>query len=345
MHHPLVDAGRVQVGRLLGLQQLGVQHGRRHQVAQAEARRQHLAEAAEVQHALGPVRCQRRGRRGVEPQVAIRVVFDQRHAHGLGGRQQGQAPRGRQHPAGGVLEVGQQVGEAGARRVVRQRADGLGQRPVGIASQAGVDRLVRVEGLQRAQVGGRLHRHRRAGVDHHLADQVQPLLRSGGDQHLARADLHAQRAQVLGHPLAQRREAFTGGVLQRLARGLGQHPVAGVADGLHRKGVGRRQPAGHRQDAGLLGHLEDLADDGRVEPRAAAGLVPEGHGGLLKVVKAAQARAVRSACSRRRTSCSDTCTCGANRSDEPRWLMCTSCARSAASSGPARPSGRLAPRM
>src|SRR5262249_37054073 len=80
---------------------------------------------------------------------------------------------------------------------------------------------------------------------------------------------------------AQRREAFAGGVLQRLARRVAQHLVAGRADRRHRERVGRRQAAGHRQHARALGQLEDLSDDRRVHARAAARQLPGTHAGSL----------------------------------------------------------------
>jgi hypothetical protein len=99
-------------------------------------------------------------------------------------------------------------------------------------------RLERREGLQRAEVGGRLHGDHAAGVDEHLAYQVEPLLRAGGDEHLRGLGLQPQPAQLAGHPLAQRAVALAGGVLQRLARVLTQHAVGGLAHRFDRKGVG-----------------------------------------------------------------------------------------------------------
>jgi hypothetical protein len=92
---------------------------------------------------------------------------------------------------------------------------------------------------------------------------------------------------VRGDPVAQRAVAFARRVLQRLARRLAQHALGRDAHRLDRKGVGRRQPAGHRDDAGLLGQLQDLADHRRVHPLGAAREAPGGrqvdglHQGLL----------------------------------------------------------------
>mmetsp|Transcript_5286 Transcript_5286/g.19871 ORF Transcript_5286/g.19871 Transcript_5286/m.19871 type:complete len:454 (-) Transcript_5286:714-2075(-) len=279
VHHALVEARRVQVGRLLGLQQLRIQLRRSDQIAQAETGRQHLGERAEVERTLGPQAGQRRGRRLVEPQVAVGVVLDDRHTHAAGGFDNGLATGGTHHPPGRVLVIRQQVGEPGARRVMRQRSQGLRKRALRIAGQAGEQWLVGREGLQGAEVGGGLDRHRGARIAQHLADEVQALLRAACDQHLLGLDLHAQACHALRHPVPQRREALAGGILQGLARVLAQHPVAGRLQRIDREGVGARQAPGHGQDPRLLGDLEDLANDGRVHPRGAAGLGPDGaHG-------------------------------------------------------------------
>ena len=153
--HALVEAGRVQVGRLLGLQQLRVQRARRHHVAQPQPRRQHLGEGAEVDAALARRGTHGRRRRCVVPQLAIGVVFDQRQS-GTGSRLHQLEPARASHAApAGVLEIGQQVQEARAGRG-RQR---LRQRALLVAIDGHEVRLVGREGLQRAEIGGRFHRH------------------------------------------------------------------------------------------------------------------------------------------------------------------------------------------
>ncbi len=139
--------------------------------------------------------------------------------------------------------------------------------------------LVGREGLQRAEVGGRLHRHRAAGIDQHLGHQIEALLRAGGDEHLAGVAGQALGLHLGGHPLAQRTVAFAGGVLQRGAALLGQHARGGLGHGLDREGLGRGQAAGQRDDAGALGDLQDLADRRRVQARGAARELPGGRHG------------------------------------------------------------------
>jgi hypothetical protein len=83
-HHALVEAGRVQVGRLLGLQQLGIHGFGRHHESPAAGR-------APAPWKMSPGRCSRRGcARSMaaagaiaKPQVAIGVVFDDRQASSL----------------------------------------------------------------------------------------------------------------------------------------------------------------------------------------------------------------------------------------------------------------------
>jgi c-type cytochrome biogenesis protein CcmF len=162
VHHALVEARRVQVRCLLGLQQLGHQLHRRHDVAEAKARRQHFGKRAEVDAALGPPRGHRGRRRRVEPQVAVGVVFDQRHSGGARRVHQRLTPCMRDHAAGGVLKIRQQVGEARTRRPLRQCAEGFRQRPVVVTVERHEVGLVRGECLQRAEIGGGLDRHRRA---------------------------------------------------------------------------------------------------------------------------------------------------------------------------------------
>ena len=216
--------------------------------------------------AFGPASADRRRRLFVVPQVAVGVVLDDRHAGRLRRGDQRVAPRRRDLPAGRILEVRQQVGEPGARRPLRQTGHRFGPGPFRVAVETGEGRLVGHEGLQRAQVGGRLDRHRRAGVDQHLADQVEPLLRAGGDQDLIGRDGQAGLAEPGGDPFAQRQEALAGGVLQRLAAADAQYRVAGGLERLHREGVRRRQAAGHRAHPWPLGHLQNLPDDRRAHP-------------------------------------------------------------------------------
>ena len=136
--------------------------------------------------------------------------------------------------------------------------------------------LVRIEGLQRAQVGGRLdgHRARRRPASPCRRGRgpcCEPLVistRSAG----ASMPLGAEHGR---DPVAQRTEAFAGRVLQRLTRRCRTARLALASRiGLDGEGVGRRQAAGERPHARQFGELEDLADDRRIHAVAPLGQVP-----------------------------------------------------------------------
>ena len=193
-HHTLVEAGAVQVSRLLGLQQLRHDGLGRHHEAEAKTGCQHLRKRSQVDAALGVARGQRRWRRVVKPQITIRVVFHQGQTDGGRTLHQGRAARLAHAAARGVLEVGQHIEETGAfwgqRRCVSFGRGGSFPFQVvyidalGIAGHAHNLRLHGREGLQGPQVGGGLHQHAAAFIDQYLGHQVQALLAAGGDQHL-----------------------------------------------------------------------------------------------------------------------------------------------------------------
>jgi hypothetical protein len=272
-------------GGLLGLQQLGVERGGRDEVAQAQAGREDFGKRAQVQAALRVVGAERgRRRRVAEPQVAVGVVFQQRQAGARGRFGHGAAARVAHAAAGGVLEVGQQIGKARALATLAGvRGQRIGQHAFVVAGHGVHARLHGREGLQRAQVGGRFHQHAAAAVDEYLGRQIQPLLRAGGDEHLRGVGADAELAHVLRHPLTQRGQSFAGGVLQGGLAVLREHALGGLAHGLDGKGFGRRQSASQADDAGPLGDLEDLADHRGVHLGGALGQLPGRGEGLRGV--------------------------------------------------------------
>ena len=268
----------MQIGRLLGLQQAGVERGRGDDVAHAQAGRQDFGERAQINHALGPARQQGRGRGLVKPQLAIRVVFDDGQARVAAHGNHGLAARFVHGAAGGVLEVGQQVHGARTRAALQRLAQAFRLHAAIVAGHAVDLRLHGGESLQRAQVGGRFHQQAAALVQQDLGHQIQPLLAAGGDQHLIGRDLRAVAGHFSSHPLAQLGQAFAGGVLQRGARdraAFGQDAGAGLAHGLDRKGLGRGQAARKVEDAGPFGDFQNLADGRGVHGRGALGQLPD----------------------------------------------------------------------
>ena len=267
-HHALVKARAVQVGRLLGLQQLGVERLGRHQKTEPQPGRQHLGERAQVDAALGVARSQRQRRWRVKPQVAIGVVFNNRQAQARGLVAERGAARLAHGAAGRVLEIGQHVKKSCAGSLARQVGEVHALVIAGHAEDVGLHSR---EGLQRAQIGRGFHQHAAARVNQHLGDQVKPLLRAGGDQDLRRVHVPGQHGR---HHLAQRRKAFAGGVLQRSLTVFAQHLGAGLGKRGNRKGLGRGQATGKADDAGLFSDLQDLADHRGVHFLGACGHLP-----------------------------------------------------------------------
>ncbi len=235
-----LNPGGVQVGRLLGLQQLGVEGARGHQEAQAQAGGQHLGERAQVDAAFRVAGGERQRRGLVEPEVAVGVVLHQRQAQLGGFGRQRCAARLGHRAARGVLEVGQQIHEA---RAVRARAHLGGQvvhqRAFVVARHAVHVGLHGREGLQGAEVGRGFHQHAASRVDEHLGHQVQALLRAGGDQDLVGRHVPGQEIR---HGLAQRQVALARGVLQRGGSVVAQHRRAGLREVIDREGLGEGRP-------------------------------------------------------------------------------------------------------
>ena len=170
--------------------------------------------------------------------------------------------------AGGVLEIRQHVEEPCAFDLGCQVVD---DNPVVIAGDTHHQRFHRGEGLQCTEVRGCFDQNAAVRVNQHLGDQVKPLLRTSGDQHLR--CIHFPR-QASGDHFAQGRVPFAGCVLQsRLPISLAfapQHSLAGVGKLSNGKRLRRGQATGKTDDARLLRDFQNLADDGGVHLLGAA---------------------------------------------------------------------------
>ncbi|OQA38150.1 MAG: hypothetical protein BWY52_03295 [Chloroflexi bacterium ADurb.Bin325] len=208
---------------------------------------------------VGVERDERRQVFALEAQRAVGVIFDEGDAVFVGQPHKVEAPLQRQGRAARILEVGQDIDELGpdAQRALQQ----LRAQPVVVLRHRDIVGLVGVPRLQRAQIGRLLYQHPVAGVDQHLADQIQRLLSAAGDQHVARlgpdavaghavADEAAQGRVALGRPVLQ------GGRAVRVQQATGRGLALGQGEQLR-----RGQAAGKRDDIGLLGELQQLADD------------------------------------------------------------------------------------
>ena len=146
--------------------------------------------------------------------------------------QRGQVPPAieGQRRAGGVLEVGHDVAQAGTQPGHKALLQQVGSQAVAVGrdrDEVGVASRQRLEG---ADVRRRLHHDMVARIDQGAGQQVQTLLRPGGDEHVLGPALAAPGLVGLGHPLPQGRDPLGRAVLDGLwpvAPGPGQHGVGG----------------------------------------------------------------------------------------------------------------------
>ena len=149
------------------------------------------------------------------------------------------------------------------RREVRPAlADGDGREP----------RLVQAEGLDRAEVAGRLDRDGVAGVDEALRDEVEALLRAVHDLDVRGGHVEADAAPVaVGDELAERAVPVGGRVLQGCRTRVGEHVGRGLRDP-GRVEDRRRRQAPRERDHGRVGRDgEERAEERRRDCGHAAG--------------------------------------------------------------------------
>jgi len=102
-------------------------------------------------------------------------------------------------------------------------------------------RAIERKALDRPDVARPLDHQAVAGIEKDLADEVQRLLRAGGDQHLVGRNLDPVPLPVARRdPLAQRRKTLGGRILERVWTALGQDVRRGLGHGLNRKGFRMR---------------------------------------------------------------------------------------------------------
>ncbi|MNF96753.1 hypothetical protein D3C84_795510 [compost metagenome] len=146
-------------------------------------------------------------------------------------------------------------------------AQGGNFRAVGFLGHGDAVGAEQLEGLQGGQVSGRFQQHLGARIDEQLGGQVQGLLRTTDDQHLAGLAGHAERPRLGGDGLAQGRLAFAHAVLAHAGRHLGPFHLR-----QHRLG---RQASGEGHHFRALGGGKDFADQRAFQAGDAFG---EGHG-------------------------------------------------------------------
>ena len=114
--------------------------------------------------------------------------------------------------------------------------------------------------MQGAEIGRRFDQHGIARVQENLAHQVERLLRPVGHQYVVVGARHVEAAQTLGQQPAQGQVALTWPVLQGLGTVGLENPFKGATVFVDWKQLRSRQPARERDDVGLRGDLQNLAD-------------------------------------------------------------------------------------
>ena len=147
-------------------------------------------------------------------QLAVRIVFDDRHAIPVSQFHQSHAAFQAEGGAARVLKIGQDIDEfrSDAQRFFKLIHD----HPVFVGRDGNVLRAVGIPGLKRSQVGGRFDHDMVTLIDEQPSEQIERLLRAGCDEYIFSGDIDTVARRVPGDHLAQRTITIGGAVLQCL---------------------------------------------------------------------------------------------------------------------------------
>ncbi len=224
------------------------------EVAHPHARAHGLGEGRSVEDPARAVgREHRRRQLGVaEPDQPVGIVLEDPEAVLVRELDQPLALGGRERASGGVVEVGDHVGEL-HRAAGERRLEGVQVEPVRLQRHRHQLRARTAEQQQGAVVGGLLDDHAIAGLDHVAEEQRRGLHRAVGDHHLPGVD----PVELGGDPLAEPGMADPGAVGERLLPVVGERSVRRLADGRGGQDVGARGASGEADHVG--GHAATIA--------------------------------------------------------------------------------------
>jgi len=171
----LIEGAGVQVGALLALHEPPDDFRRRDNPPDAQARRQGFGEGAEVDRAFRRECGDGDDVLALETQRAVGIVLDDDEVVFACQLDQAQAAFFGEGGAGGIVEVGQHVDEAGG-FLLQQFRQLVYDHAVVIEEHRQEARLVGLPGLDGAEIGRALGDDRRVGVYEDFADQIQGLL-------------------------------------------------------------------------------------------------------------------------------------------------------------------------
>jgi len=267
----------VNVGALFGDGEFGDNGWRGDDIGEAQTGGDDFGEAAAVDDPAVFVEGFERGQ-GVAAiaQVAVRVVFKYCDVVAAGQVVNGLAFGQGCGDAGWVLEVGDDVDEAGARIVLESLFQGGNVHTVVEEFDADQIDAVGAEGVEGADEGGGFADDGVAFVAKAAGGEIQGLLGAGDDQALVWGDRGHGSAgccvgedfslgDKVGDGLAQGAVAFADGILQRQGGGFGHNRGHDAAEGFGRERLGGGVAGGQGDDAGVGGGFEDFADGGGLQ--------------------------------------------------------------------------------
>jgi len=200
----------------------------------------------------------RRERIAGETDRDVRVVLEDRELVLAGEGEERVALGAAQRVAGGVLEVGDDVGELGLDARIDQVGDAVDVDAVGLElDHADVGEAL-AQAEERPVVGRALDDDRVARLDELVEQEGVGLHGAVGDDDVRRLD-----AVLLGDPLPERHVADRGAVRGRAAGVVDEGAHGGVLESIDVDDVQRRRPAGERDRVGGHG-----AKGRRRRPRA-----------------------------------------------------------------------------
>ncbi len=247
-----------------------------------------LGERPEVDHPVGAAGAQRRQRVTVEAEQPVGVVLDHQQVVRLRQRQHPLAPHLAERHAGRIVEVRDGVEElrpaTPCRQLRQDGGQGVGHETCPVhrdVHDPGLGGLERTEG---SHVGRGLGEYDVTGVEEDPGQQIKPLLRADGDDHLVGGgvgdSLEGHHRQDL---LAQPGVALAGAVLQRLRAQPADQLTDHRAHGVQRQGGHGRHSAGQRHHLGPADHREQCPN---LRGRHAMGALGVAVGERIEVVAA-----------------------------------------------------------
>jgi hypothetical protein len=185
-------------------------------------------------------------------EFAVRVVFHDGEAALHGDLVQCAAAFRAQGSAGRILEIRDDVDEAGldpAGELVHRFWDDA----IVVGGDRLESRLEALEGLDGREIGRVLREHEVVRIQEDLPDQIEGLLGTRGDEDIVRGTRDAAGTHLGRDPLAEGGNSVGDAILECAWPDLREHALGGKADIVNREKLWRRQAAGEGDNLGPFG--------------------------------------------------------------------------------------------